>query len=127
MWLHMATNRSKNLQAAQHTRIAWTLFVPDLQLAANLHFHLHRPASFEGGSAPDNESEIVRSQLRVAVGGIGICVFGTGENRRALDAGPKSLLSQCQTLQLFEPVAFGRAIDQSILQKDLFSERTVDG
>lgn len=40
--------------------------------ATILHLTLHRTAALEGAAATDDESEVVSSKLRVAVGSMGV-------------------------------------------------------
>jgi hypothetical protein len=56
------------------------------ELATVLHLILHRAAALEGVSSTDDEREVVRTEFRVVVGGIGICVTSGSQDSRALDA-----------------------------------------
>ncbi len=42
------------------------------QFATVFHLRLHRAAALEGAAAANDESEIMSSKLRVAVGGVGV-------------------------------------------------------
>ena len=59
-----------------------------------LHLHLHRPASLEGVARADDESEVVRSQLGIGGGRVGVGEAGGRQDRAALDAGLEALLLQ---------------------------------
>ena len=54
--------------------------------AAVEHLELHGAAALESAAAADDEGEVVRSQLRVGVGGVGVSVAGRGQDRARLDA-----------------------------------------
>lgn len=79
--------------------------------AALLHLHLHGPASFESAAAADDEGEIVRAQLAVGGGRVGVCEACGGEDGAALYTGLKALLFERKALQLGEIVAMGGALD----------------
>lgn len=51
------------------------------------HLELHRAAALERSAAADDECEIVGSELRVGVGGVGVGVAGGCEDCAALDSG----------------------------------------
>ena len=55
--------------------------------ATGMHLDLHRAATLECPSAADDEGEVVRTELGVRVGGVGVGVAGRGEDGRALYAG----------------------------------------
>ena len=55
------------------------------QLPTALHLRLHRPAPLERAPAPDNERQIVRPELTIAVRRVRIRIPRTCENRRTLD------------------------------------------
>lgn len=57
------------------------------QLSPNFHLHLHCSTSFEGGSAADDQGQVVCSKLRVTVGSGCVGISGTGQDGAALDAG----------------------------------------
>ena len=50
------------------------------------HLQLHGAATLEGAPATNDEGEIVRPQLRVRVGSVGIGVACRGQDGAALDA-----------------------------------------
>ena len=98
------------------------------ELGASIeHLELHGTASLEGAAAPDDEGEVVRPQLGVGVGGIGIGVPGGRQYGAALDAGLQALLSQRDPLELLEPVLVGGAVDDGILQDVAINAVVVDG
>ena len=55
--------------------------------AAVEHLELHGAAALEGAAAADDEGEVVRPQLGVRVGSVGVGVAGRGEDGAGLDAG----------------------------------------
>ena len=55
------------------------------QLPAPLHLHLHRPAPLESAPTPDDQRQIMRPQLRIAVRRVRVREPRTRQYRRALD------------------------------------------
>jgi hypothetical protein len=51
------------------------------------HLELHGAAALEGAAAADDEGEVVRPQLGVRVGSVGVGVASRGEDGARLDAG----------------------------------------
>lgn len=70
-----------------------------------LHLHLHRATPFKGGAAADDQSEIVRSQLRVILGSIIVRVTSAREDGAALDARLQALFPQSQPFEFLEAVS----------------------
>ncbi len=50
------------------------------------HLQLHRAAALEGAAAADDQREVVRPQLRVGVGRVGVCISGRRQDCAGLDA-----------------------------------------
>lgn len=69
------------------------------QLAAVFHFVLHCAAALEGVASTDDKGQVMRSQLGVAVGSIGVCKASRCKDGGTLDAGLKTLLAKCKLLQ----------------------------
>lgn len=86
------------------------------ELAAGFHLVLHRAAALEGVAGADDEREVVRAELGVAVRGIGVRIASRGQDGRALDAGLETLLAERQLLQLLEAVPLGLAVDDGVLE-----------
>lgn len=55
--------------------------------AAVEHLELHGAAALERAPAPDDEGEVVRAQLRVGVGSVGVRIASRREDGAGLDAG----------------------------------------
>lgn len=77
---------------------------------AGLHLHLHCAAPLEHVSAADDESEVVCTQLGVAVGGVSVCIPSRRENRAALDTRLETLFAEGEALKFGEAVLFSRAL-----------------
>ena len=73
--------------------------------ATCLHLHLHRTTPLESVTAPDDECEIVCSQLGVRGRRVGVGVASRGEDCAALDSRLQALLFECQALEFGEVVA----------------------
>ena len=86
----------------------------EAQLAASLHLVLHRAAALERVARADDEREVVRAQLRVGVGGVGVGVARRRQDRRALDARLQALLAESEALELVEAVLFGGALGRLV-------------
>ena len=106
-------------------RIA-TISEDDSQQSSRLHLHLHGPAPLERSPAPNNQSQIVRPELRVALGRVGVGVSRARENGAALDARLKPLLAEREPLELVEAVAFRRAVHEGVLEEHLPTAAVVD-
>lgn len=74
--------------------------VEEQRRATHLHLMLQGAAALESVPAADDESEVMRTQLRVAGRGIGVGVAGGGEDGAALDAGLQTLLLEGETLEV---------------------------
>ncbi len=86
------------------------------ELSTVLHLALHCAASLESVSGSNDEREIVRTKLRVIIGSIGVCVTRRRQNGRALNSRLKTLLLQCEFLQLVKSVLLSLAVDDSVLE-----------
>ena len=86
------------------------------ELAAGFHLVLHRAAALEGVARADDEGEVVRPELGVAVGRVGVRIACRGQDGRALDAGLETLLAEGELLQLLEPVPLSLAVDDGVLE-----------
>lgn len=75
-----------------------------------LHLHLHRTTAFERTATTNDEREVVRPQLGVASGRVGVGEAGGGEDGAALHAGLQALLFQREALEVGEVVALGGAL-----------------
>lgn len=84
--------------------------IKEQRRAALLHLHLHRAAALERVAAADDEREVVRAELRVRSGCVGVGVAGGGEDGAALDAGLEALLFEREALEFGEAVAVGGAL-----------------
>jgi hypothetical protein len=82
------------------------------QLSSILHLVLHRTASLECVTRTNDQCEIVRSQLGIIVGRVGVGVAGGCQNGAALDAGLETLFAKCEALEFGKGVLFGGALDQ---------------
>lgn len=89
------------------------------QLATTLHLHLHGTAALERRSASDDQSKVMCSQLRIAVGRVGVCVPGTGKDGVALDSRLQPLLPERETLEFIQTITLGSAVEQSVLEQSL--------
>jgi hypothetical protein len=61
------------------------------QPPAFFHLHLHGAASLESVPAPNDESEVMGSQLGVIIRRMGVGIPGGGEDGADLDAGLQAL------------------------------------
>lgn len=59
------------------------------------------------------------SQLRIAVGCVGICVSGTGKDGAALDSRLQPLLPERQTLEFIQAITLRGAVEESVLEQSL--------
>ena len=59
--------------------------VEEQRRPAGLHLHLHGAAALEGVAAADDERKVVRAQLGVAGGRVGVGKAGGGEDGTALN------------------------------------------
>lgn len=80
------------------------------------HLYLHRTTALEGISTPDDEVEIVRSELAVILRCAGIGVLRRGKDGRYWYRSLQALLAKCETFQLGQRIALGRAVDGCVLQ-----------
>jgi hypothetical protein len=86
------------------------------EFTAVFHFALHGAAALEGLAGADDESKVVRAELRVVVGRVGVGVTGGGEDGGALDARLQSLLPERKLLELVQAVFLGLAVDDGVLE-----------
>jgi hypothetical protein len=86
------------------------------EFTAIFHFALHGAAALERLAGADDESKVVRTELRVVVGRVCVGVTGRGQDGGALDARLQSLLPESQLLQLVQTVLLGLAVDDGVLQ-----------
>lgn len=93
--------------------------------ATLFHLHLHRPAALECASTPDDESEVVRSELRVTCRCVRVSVPCRRQYSRALHPSLQSLLLERQPLQLWQTESVRGAIDNSILQNRATNTTTI--
>lgn len=87
------------------------------QLPTPLHLILHRPAPLKRVPAPDDQSQIMRPELRITVRRIGIRISCRRQDRRTLYPALQALLPQRQPLQLVQAVFLRGAVHQCILQQ----------
>jgi hypothetical protein len=85
---------------------------------AGLHLQLHRAAALESIPAADDQRQVVRAQLGVGGGRVGVGVAGGGEDGAALDVGGETLLFEGETLEVGELVAVGGALCSLLLLED---------
>ena len=64
------------------------------QIPTLLHLHLHCPTALKRRPTPDNQRQIVRTQLGLGVGRVRIGVASTEQDRVALDTRVKALFAQ---------------------------------
>ena len=65
-WLHIATNRSKNLAIGQLKSSG--LSSPDVQFASPIfHLHLHGSTPLESLTTSDNQSKVMSTETRITV------------------------------------------------------------
>lgn len=76
---------------------------------ALLHFYLHSAALLEIVAAPDDQSEVLSSKLRVRVRSVLVGVACRGEDGGDLHALSESLFTQGKTFELVQSIAFGGA------------------
>jgi hypothetical protein len=86
------------------------------ELATVLHLALHGTATLECVARSDDECEVVCTKLRIVVGCVGVCKASRREDRRALDARLKALLSQGELLQFLEAVMVGLTVYDGVLE-----------
>ncbi len=115
----MATNRSKNLQHLPLVQSVQTRRIIFLQLAAVLHLHLHGATSLERRPTPNDQRQVMRTELGIIVRGVGIRVPGACQDRAALDARLQALLAEGHPFELGQAVPFGGAIQQRVLEQHL--------
>jgi hypothetical protein len=84
------------------------------QFPALLHLQLHGATPLERVPAPDDQSEVVGSQLGIRVGCLGVCVAGRCEDRAHLDAGLEALFAEGESGEFWEVVADGCAAEHSL-------------
>lgn len=90
-----------------------------------LHLHLHRPAPLKRRPAPDDQRQIMRPELRIAVRRVRIRVPRARQDRRTLDPRLQALFAQREPLQLVEAVLFCRAVEQCIFEQGLARQRMI--
>ena len=96
------------------------------QLPAPLHLHLHRAAPLERAPTPDDQGQVMRPQLRIAVRRVRIREPRTRQDRRALDPALQTLLPQRDPFEFIQPVFLGGAVDQRVLEELLAGGVAVD-
>lgn len=77
------------------------------ELASSFHLVLHGAAALERLPAADDEGEVVRAQVAVRVGRVGVGEARRRQNRAALDSGLETLFLEGQALELLQAVALG--------------------
>lgn len=81
------------------------------ELAAPLfHFGLHSPTSFKGMATADDKGEVVGTQAGVRVRSMGVGILSRAQYGADINTGAKTLLSEAQSLEFFEPIPLGGAI-----------------
>lgn len=78
-------------------------------LSTFLHLHLHSPTPLERGSAPDDESKIVGTELAVILWSICVCVSGAGQDCAAVYTRLEALFAESETFEFGEFVALAGA------------------
>lgn len=84
------------------------------QLATNLHFHLHGPASLESLATSDDESQVMSAQSRLRVRRVVIRVPSRSQDHVGRDSDLKALLAERNALQLFQAVLLGCTVDHRV-------------
>ena len=87
------------------------------QLPAALHLHLHRPAPLERAPTPDDQRQVMRPQLRIAVRRVRVRKPRTRQYRCALDPALQTLLPQREPFQFVQSVLLGGAVYQCVLEQ----------
>ena len=81
-----------------------------------LHLHLHGSAPLEDAARPDDQGQVMCSQLAIALRGVGVGIAGRLQYSVAADSALQALLSQCQPLQLAQAIPVGCTVYQCIFQ-----------
>lgn len=98
-----------------------------IQLAAKLHFHLHGSTSLERLAASDDESQVMSAQSRIRVRSVIVRKPSRSQDHISRNANLKALLAECKTLQIFQAVLLGSAVDNRIPENNLSHAGMEDG
>lgn len=88
--------------------------VKEQRTPTSLHLHLHCAATLECIATANDEREVVRSQLGIACGRVGVGKAGREEDGAALDPGLESLFFESQALEFGESVAMRGALGSDV-------------